>query len=97
MRRIFKNPLSLWSGMDEKKRSDYRIVFGILTALLTVFTAIAVISYFFTWKQDASLLSETDMMDPQVEVHNVSSKLGFRWGHFLVTRSFGAAALGVVA
>jgi hypothetical protein len=32
-----------------------------------------------------------------VEVHNASSKLGFRWGHFLVTRSFGLAALGLVA
>ena len=92
-----KNPFSFWSEMDERKRTDYRIVFGVVTALVTVFTAIAVCSYFFTWKQDASLVGTSDLMDPGVPVHNTSSKLGFRWGYFLVTRSFGIAALGVVA
>ena len=92
-----KRPSAYWAELDEKRRSEYRIVAAVLLGIVTLFTAIAVGSYFFTWKQDASLLSEPALMDPEVPVSNASSKLGFRWGHFLVTRSFGLAALGLVA
>ena len=92
-----KSPSAYWSNLDEKRRSEYRIVAAVLLGLFTLFTAIAVGSYFFTWKQDASLLSDPAMMDGGVEAQNASSKLGFRWGHFLVTRCFGLAALGLVA
>ncbi|MBR5256860.1 MAG: DNA translocase FtsK [Bacteroidales bacterium] len=92
-----KSPSAYWSELDEKRRSEYRIVAAVLLGIFTLFTAIAVGSYLFTWKQDASLLSESSLIDSDVEVHNASSKLGFRWGHFLVTRSFGLAALGLVA
>ena len=92
-----KSPSAYWSELDEKRRSEYRIVAAVLLGIFTLFTAIAVGSYLFTWKQDASLLSEPSLMDSDVAVHNASSKLGFRWGHFLVTRCFGLAALGLVA
>jgi len=92
-----KSPSAYWSGLDEQRRSEYRIVAAVLLGIFTLFTAIAVGSYLFTWKQDASLLSEASLADSQAPVHNASSKLGFRWGHFLVTRSFGLAALGLVA
>ena len=92
-----KRPSTYWAELDEKRRSEYRIVAAVLLGIFTLFTAIAVGSYFFTWKQDASLLSEPDLMGSEVEVSNAGSKLGFRWGRFLVTRSFGVAALGLVA
>ena len=92
-----QSPSAYWSSLDEKRRSEYRIVAAVLLGLFTLFTAIAVGSYFFTWKQDASLLSEPQMMDPGVEAGNAGAKLGFRWGHFLVTRSFGLAVLGLLA
>ena len=92
-----KSPSAYWSELDEKRRSEYRIVAAVLLGIFTLFTAIAVGSYLFTWKQDASLLSEPALLDSDVPVHNASSKLGFRWGHFLVTRSFGLAALGLIA
>ena len=92
-----QSPSAYWSSLDEKRRSEYRIVAAVLLGLFTLFTAIAVGSYFFTWKQDASLLSEPQMMDPGVEAGNAGAKLGFRWGHFLVTRSFGLAVLGLIA
>ena len=92
-----KRPSAYWAELDEKRRSEYRIVAAVLLGIFTLFTAIAVGSYLFTWKQDASLLSEPSLIESDVEVHNASSKLGFRWGHFLVTRSFGLAALGLVA
>ena len=92
-----KRPSAYWAELDEKRRAEYRIVAAVLLGIVTLFTAIAVGSYFFTWKQDASLLSEPSLTGSQVPVSNASSKLGFRWGHFLVTRSFGLAALGIVA
>ena len=92
-----KRPSAYWAELDEKRRAEYRIVAAVLLGIVTVFTAIAVGSYFFTWKQDASLLSEPSLTGAEVPVSNASSKLGFRWGHFLVTRSFGLAALGLVA
>ena len=92
-----KRPSAYWAELDEKRRSEYRIVAAVLLGIFTLFTAIAVGSYFFTWKQDASLLSEPDLMGGDAAVSNAGSKLGFRWGRFLVTRSFGLAALGVVA
>ena len=92
-----KNPLNLWKEMDPGRKSAIRIGAGIVLAIFAVFTAIAVFSYFFTWKQDASLTSGVSVTDTSVPVHNASSSLGFRWGHFLVTYSFGLAALAVVA
>ena len=92
-----KSPSAFWAELDEKRRSEYRIVAAVLLGIFTLFTAVAVGSYFFTWKQDASLLGEADLLKSPAEVSNASSKLGFRWGHFLVTRSFGIAALGIVA
>ena len=92
-----KRPSAYWAEMDERRRSEYRIVAAILIGIFTLFTAVAVGSYFFTWKPDASLLSDPQMMDSQVPAHNAGSKFGFRWGHFLVTRSFGLAALGLIA
>jgi S-DNA-T family DNA segregation ATPase FtsK/SpoIIIE len=92
-----KRPSAYWAELDEKRRSEYRIVAAVLLGIFTLFTAIAVGSYFFTWKQDASLLSEPDLLGSEAAVSNAGSKLGFRWGRFLVTRSFGLAALGLVA
>ena len=92
-----KRPSAYWAELDEKRRSEYRIVAAVLLGIFTLFTAIAVGSYLFTWKQDASLLSEPDLMGGDEAVSNAGSKLGFRWGRFLVTRSFGLAALGLVA
>ena len=92
-----KRPSAYWAELDEKRRSEYRIVAAVLLGIFTLFTAIAVGSYLFTWKQDASLLSEPDLMGGDAAVSNAGSKLGFRWGRFLVTRSFGLAALGLVA
>ena len=92
-----KRPSAYWAELDEKRRSEYRIVAAVLLGIFTLFTAIAVGSYFFTWKQDASLLSESNLMGSEAAVSNAGSKLGFRWGRFLVTRSFGLAAIGLVA
>ena len=90
-----RNPFAFWKEMDPGRKSAIRIGAGIVLAIFAVFTAFAVISYFFTWKQDASLTSGVSVMDDTVPVHNAGASLGFRWGYFLVTYSFGLAALAV--
>ena len=92
-----KLSFSFWTDMEPRKRTAWRLVAGVVVCLFALFTAIAVLSYFFTWKQDASLLSGVGLMDGSVPVGNSSSALGFRWGHFFVTHSFGFGALAVLA
>jgi hypothetical protein len=41
-----KSPSAYWSELDEKRRSEYRIVAAVLLGIFTLFTAIAVGSYF---------------------------------------------------
>ena len=43
-----KSPSAYWSELDEKRRSEYRIVAAVLLGIFTLFTAIAVGSYLFT-------------------------------------------------
>ena len=92
----FRNPVSLWTGLDPEKRSRIATVAGWAVAVFAVYTLLAVCSYFFTWKQDQSLLTDPSMMDQSVQVHNLASKAGFKWSHFLVGNCFGVAALALV-
>ena len=79
--------------MEIRQKETYRKIAAIVLALFAAFTVIAVVSYFFTWKQDASLVSVEDLAGSDAAVHNGSAKLGFRWARFLVSDSFGIAAI----
>ena len=68
---------------------------GILVALLAVFTLLATVSYFFTWKADQSSLSSA-VGDISVEVSNMAGKMGYRWADLLVRRWFGLGSLAFV-
>lgn len=83
--------------IDPDKADKWMKTGGILLAILALFTLISVVSYFFTWKTDQSLLLDPDMMDKSEEVANLGGKAGLRWADFLVAKSFGIASLGVVA
>ena len=74
------------------KRSAYLFILKIIVAILTVMTTVSVISYIFSWKADQSLLGAKGG-----EVANAASSGGFSLGHFLVSESFGLAALVLVA
>lgn len=83
----------LWASLDEEKRKKIQKLGGLAIGAFAVFTIIAIVSYLFTWKADQSLLSEADMLDSDIEVHNSAGKLGYRWGHFLVARCFGLGSI----
>lgn len=85
-----------WKNMPEDRRIRILKVTGLVVAVFTIFTLVSAASYLFTWKADQSLLSEPDMLDGNVAVHNMGGKLGYRWGHFLVGRCFGLGSFSLV-
>ena len=80
----------------EKYERPIRVA-GWFMAVFTLFSLLSVVSYFFTWKLDQSLLLDPEMMDRAVEVSNLGGKAGLRWSYFLVGKSFGVASLLLVA
>lgn len=87
--------LGFWRNMDDGDKVRLTKMTGILVALLAVFTLLAIVSYFFTWKADQSSLSSA-VGDISVEVSNVAGKMGYRWADLLVRRWFGLGSLAFV-
>ena len=87
--------LGFWRNMDDGDKVRLTKMTGILVALLAVFTLLATVSYFFTWKADQSSLSSA-VGDISVEVSNVAGKMGYRWADLLVRRWFGLGNLAFV-
>lgn len=84
-----------WRNMDDEDKAKLTKTAGFLVALLAVFTLLATISYFFTWKTDQSSLSSA-VGDISVEVSNMAGKMGYRWADLLVRRWFGLGSLAFV-
>ena len=87
--------LWFWRNMDDGDKVRLTKMTGILVALLAVFTLLATVSYFFTWKADQSSLSSA-VGDISVEVSNMAGKMGYRWADLLVRRWFGLGSLAFV-
>ena len=87
--------LGFLRNMDDDDKAKLTKVAGFLVALLAVFTLLATISYFFTWKTDQSSLSSA-VGDTSVEVSNLAGKMGYRWADLLVRRWFGLGSLAFV-
>ena len=87
--------LGFWRNMDDGDKVRLTKMTGILVALLAVFTLLATVSYFFTWKADQSSLSSA-VGDISVEVSNMAGKMGYRWADLIVRRWFGLGSLAFV-
>ena len=87
--------LGFWRNMDDGDKVRLTKMTGILVSLLAVFTLLATVSYFFTWKADQSSLSSA-VGDISVEVSNMAGKMGYRWADLLVRRWFGLGSLAFV-
>ena len=79
-----------WDSLSERKQAGIRYAGNVAVLVLTVWAAVSVISYVFTWKQDQSALAAGGA------VENAAASTGLSLGHFLVTESFGLAAFCVV-
>lgn len=88
--------LSFWKRLDEDDRKKLRVVTGLLTLALTIFTLLSCVSYLFTWQADQSLLSDPQMMDQSVAVHNAAGKAGYRWADLLIGKCFGLGSFALV-
>ena len=84
-----------WRNMDDGDKDRLTKIVGLAVAFLAVFTLLATVSYFFTWKADQSSLSSA-VGDTSVEVSNIAGKLGYRWADLLVRRWFGLGSLAFV-
>lgn len=91
-----RNGFSFFSDMDPDTRSVLLKGLGLVVGVFTVFTAVSIFSYLFTWETDQSLMSHPDMLDKGVEVANAAGKAGFRWAHFLVCRFLGLGSIPFV-
>ena len=85
-----------WTRMDEDRRRTIKFVAGLFLAVFTVFSILSVLSYFTTWKADASLATATGEALEDYPVHNMAGKIGWRWSHFLVGSCFGLGAIGIL-
>ena len=78
--------------MTERKRKGIRFAGMALVLVATVWVATAVISYLFTWQADQSVRDASGAV-----IRNGAAVSGLSLGRFLVTDSFGLAALCLVA
>ncbi len=87
---------SFWTDLEDETRARIIKITGLLVAAFALFSLLATVSYFFTWKADQSLLNDPQKMDMAVSVQNIAGKLGAQWGHQLVCRWFGLGSLALV-
>ena len=87
--------LRLWKNMDEDDKARLVKTTGFVVAIFTVFTLLATVSYFFTWKVDQSALA-APVGDTSVEIRNLAGKLGHKWSNLLVRRWFGLGSLALI-
>lgn len=87
--RFFKN----W---DEEQRLIVSKIAGFVVLVFALFVLIATTSYFFSWKQDMSLLTNPDAMSQSANVSNLAGKFGFKMGNMLVSELFGLGSLFIL-
>ncbi|MBE6233899.1 MAG: DNA translocase FtsK [Bacteroidales bacterium] len=96
VRKEKRRRFSFFSDMDPERKSNMLKYTGVAVAVFTVFSFVSIVSYFFTWQADQSLMSHPDMMSKGVDVANWAGKIGYRWSHFLVSDCFGLGSLALV-
>ena len=84
------------SKPTSKKRLSFKlskpnkIILGSLLVLLSIALFFSFVSYYFTWQEDQSLL--TQFADRNAEAENLLSKFGASVSHFFMYRGFGLAS-----
>ena len=85
------NPVKKWwCALSDRRQAGLRFVGVAALLVLTVLVSVSVISYVLEWRPDQSALASGE------NIRNAAASGGLSIGHFLVTESFGLAALCVV-
>lgn len=85
--------MRIWKNWDEEEKAVAVKLTGAFFLIAAIFVFISIVSYLFSWKQDASLLSGGSIME---NATNAAGSLGFRTGHFLVSELFGIGSLALL-
>ena len=85
--------MRIWKNWDEEEKAVAVKLTGAFFLVAAIFVFISIVSYLFSWKQDASLLSGGSIME---NATNAAGSLGFRTGHFLVSELFGIGSLAIL-
>lgn len=85
--------MRIWKNWDKEEKAVAVKLTGAFFLVAAIFVFISIVSYLFSWKQDASLLSEGGIME---NATNAAGSLGFRTGHFLVSELFGIGSLALL-
>lgn len=85
--------MRIWKNWDEEEKAVAVKLTGAFFLVSAIFVFISIVSYLFSWKQDASLLSGGSIME---NATNAAGSLGFRTGHFLVSEFFGIGSLALL-
>lgn len=75
---------------DFFKNRQTQTILGAFLVLFAVFLSIAFISFFFTWQEDQSIL--TEFGNKQIEAKNLLGKIGSKLSHTFIYNGFGLAA-----
>lgn len=89
--------LNIFEKIDKQK---FKIIFGSLLTLLSIYLFLACISYFFTWTKDQDRLLDRSLIDflfdaNQTPVSNWLGKFGAWTSHFLIYRLFGISSISL--
>ncbi|SHJ90361.1 FtsK/SpoIIIE family DNA translocase [Pseudozobellia thermophila] len=77
--------------MSLKPSKQNTIIFGSLLILFSIALFFSFVSFYFTWQDDQSLL--TEFSDRNAEAKNLLNKFGAAVSHFFVYKGFGVASL----
>lgn len=75
-----------------QRKDAFKLICGLTSLAVSVFTFFSLFSYVFTWTEDQSLFFNQDMFDAAIEVENGGGKIGLVWANFLITKLFGIGA-----
>ncbi|SHG26540.1 FtsK/SpoIIIE family DNA translocase [Flagellimonas flava] len=73
-----------------KLSKQNKIIFGSLLIVLSIALFFSFISYYFTWQEDQSML--TEFKDRNAEASNLLNKFGAAVSHFFMYKGFGLAS-----
>ncbi|MFD2098451.1 DNA translocase FtsK [Flagellimonas iocasae] len=83
-------PTAAKKKVSLKPSKQNKIIFGSLLIVLSIALFFSFLSYYFTWQEDQSMLSE--FANRNAEASNLLNKFGASVSHFFMYRGFGLAS-----
>ncbi|MGW9686450.1 DNA translocase FtsK [Flagellimonas sp. 2504JD1-5] len=85
-----KKPTPAKKRVSPKRSKQNKIIFGSLLIVLSIALFFSFMSYYFTWQEDQSILS--DFNNRNIQASNLLNKFGASISHFFMYKGFGLAS-----